>query len=113
MARVTGKQRASRIPLDYYKGYDTISRWKLGLSALALVLSLGWWVSGLAFGGRYGVRNSRGGRMRYTHGPVARVHATWEAQCDACHIPLTPISGSASWAGVLGDPKKSDQKCQN
>ena len=31
--RETGKQRATRIPLDYYKKADSLIRWRLGLSA--------------------------------------------------------------------------------
>jgi hypothetical protein len=91
-SRETGKQRAIRIPLDYFKRPDAMSRWKLRLTALALVLALGWWASGFV--------TSDDGRLRYSRGPVAAVHATWEANCEACHVPFAPIHG-ASWSTSL------------
>jgi hypothetical protein len=112
-ARETGKQRAARIPLDYYKHPDRLARWKLALTALATVAALGWWASGLALGGRDGLSSSNRGRLRYSHGPVARVHAAWDAKCDACHVPFTPISGGASWTRTLGaDTHAADARCQ-
>src|SRR5262245_43997681 len=104
--RETGKQRATRIPLDYYKQADPITRWKLGLSLVALVGALGWWAVGLAGSGA-------AGRLSYTHGPVARVHAAWDADCAACHVDFAPISGSASWTRSVGlDAKAGDAKCK-
>ena len=108
--RPTAKQRASGIPLDYYKQPDRLARWKIWLSAAAVIAAVGWWAAGWALG-RVGGRDLS--RMRYSHGPVARVHATWDAQCEACHVDFRPISGGATWAGALGaNTKASDQKCQ-
>ncbi len=99
--RMTGKQRAARIPLDYFKKPDRLLRWKMGLSVLALVLTFGWLASGLSFGGpRFLAENDRG-RLRYSHGPVARVHATWDAKCDACHAPFASINGE-EWSRKIG-----------
>jgi hypothetical protein len=104
--RKTAKQRVGGIPLDYYKQPDRLTRWKIGLSAAAVVVAVGWWASGWALAGR------GRGQLRYSHGPVARVHATWDAQCAACHVDFRPISGGASWAGALGvETKAGDAKC--
>jgi hypothetical protein len=88
-AKITGKQRAVRIPLDYYKHLDALTRWKLALAFLASVLALGWWFGGDAW--------SHGQTaLRVSHGPVAAVHATWEQRCEVCHVPFQPI-GSETW----------------
>ena len=41
--RTTGKQRAARIPLDYYKKPDGLGRVRFALVALAPIVALGWW----------------------------------------------------------------------
>ena len=106
--KITGKQRAVRIPLDYYKHRDPLTRWKLALALLAPALALGWW-----FGGDAWSRGQAG--LRASHGPVAAVHATWEQQCEACHVPFAPI-GPETWpaehlkrVGLAFE--RSDQKC--
>ncbi len=103
--RETGKQRAVRIPLDYFKQADGLTRWKLGLTALALVLALSWWASGFV--------TSDEGRLRYARGPVASVHATWEANCEACHAPFSPINGAHWSTPILGKAQESNSRCEN
>ena len=44
----TGKKRAVRIPLDYYKKPDLLASWRLVLSAAALLVAAGW-ASGLSW----------------------------------------------------------------
>lgn len=85
----TGKQRAARIPLDYYKKPDRLGRWKRGLGVLALLLAVGWPLAALVRGHR--------AELDYSRGPVAAVHATWDANCNACHVPFSPISGDAAF----------------
>src|SRR5947209_6574635 len=100
----TGKQRASRIPLDYFKRSNYVERWKLWLTGRALVLAVGWWASGWV--------SSDQGRMRYSRGPVADVHATWETECTVCHTPFKPIDASPkNWATTfLG--QSTAQRCE-
>jgi hypothetical protein len=100
----TGKQRASRIPLDYYKRPNALDRWKNGLAAVALVVPIGWVASGWL--------RSDGGQLAYSRGPVASVHATWEENCTACHTPFTPIGGNTWATPILGQVHTSDEKCQ-
>ncbi|MFO0952846.1 MAG: cytochrome c3 family protein [Isosphaeraceae bacterium] len=95
----TSKLRSVRIPLDYYKKPDFYTRWRNRLSVIAAALVLAWivtafWPSKLA-----------------THGPLARVHATWDEQCEKCHVPFTPINGSGWSASFVVDSRASDAKC--
>ena len=96
-----GKARASRIPLDYYKKDDAITRGKVALSGLAVLAAIGWWATGFTLGGSRGLYHSDSGRLRASHGPLARVHATWDARCEACHVPFRPITENA-WATTFG-----------
>lgn len=102
----TGKQRAQRIPLDYYKHPDNLGSMKaklgwLGL-AVPLVLLAGSWLKG-------------DGKTFYSRGPVSSVHATWDAKCDACHKPLTPLGDRtflSSLASAENTERVSDQSCK-
>jgi hypothetical protein len=100
----TGKQRAARIPLDYYKKPNRLERWTLWLGLAALLATGGWLAAGL-------LRDDRG-RGNYSRGPVAAVHAAWESNCTACHVPFTPINGP-TWASAWVDnPHASNQRCE-
>jgi hypothetical protein len=99
----TGKFRAARIPLDYFKQPDRLGRWRRRLLAIAVVLAVG--AVALAV-----VRPDRGAAF-VSRGPVAAVHATWDNNCEACHTPFRPVSGEA-WLGRTLDPHHSSaQKC--
>ncbi len=113
MARLSGKQRASRIPLDYFKKNDSLSRWKLWLTGLAVLVAIGWFATGFSWGGPGLVGESARGRLRYSHGPVSRVHAMWDAKCDACHVAFKPI-GQEAWTSSLGmNSKAADANCRS
>lgn len=86
------EQPMSPILLHYFKRPNAAARWKRWLVSVALVLPLGWLTAGWFQGDR--------GRLRYSRGPLAEVHATWDDQCAACHVAFTPINHSAS-AGLL------------
>jgi hypothetical protein len=103
-ARETGKQRASRIPLDYFKHPDGIVRVKGILTGIALVAAAAWCASGLLTGDQ--------GQVRYSHGPLAAVHATWDADCDTCHVPFSPISGGNLLSSVVAKPLPADSRCE-
>lgn len=96
----TGKQRAARIPLDYFKRPDRIQRVKLWLTGLAVLGALGWWAGNL-------VRSDQG-KLLYSRGPVASVHSTWDGECAACHVSFHPIGskiGMSRWLGHAGDER--------
>src|SRR5262249_60943800 len=105
--RETGKQRVIRIPLEYYKHRSPLDRWKLGLTGLAVIVSLGWWASGYVFPSK--------GDMKFSHGPVAWSHAAWEAKCETCHLPFSPINGN-DWAAAYmegGSARAGESLCKN
>jgi hypothetical protein len=104
-AQETGKQRAARMPLDYYKRPTRLERWKERLGALALLVTVAWLVGGL-------LRKDQG-ELRYSRGPVAHVHQTWEANCTACHEPFVPIQ-SDHWATTyVSAGREEGHRCQS
>lgn len=104
-AQETGKLRAARIPLDYYKKPNRLERWKGRFLALGVLAALLWW-------GASSLLRSDQGRSLYDRGPVAAVHATWEDKCDACHESFRPISTEALARSFAGAADAGDAKCQ-
>ncbi len=94
----TGKQRAARIPLDYFKHSDAMSRWKFYLSVTALALAVLYLGSGFLLGQR--------SESRYSHGPVHAVHQAWESQCEVCHVPFSPIKHD-NWLVAWSSPNQA------
>ena len=112
-SKQTGKQRAAPIPLDYFKTRDPLSKAKVNLTLLALVAAVVWWGIGLRPTRSHPLAESEWSRMRYSHGPVAEVHATWDSRCEACHLDFKPINAD-SWTAKVGvSPKISEKNCQN
>ena len=107
--RETGKQRKSRIPLDYYKRSDPLARVKKVLGWGAAVVAFAYLATGLLRGDS--------GRLSYSRGDVAAAHATWDANCAACHEPLSPVD-SNSWlkdfplTSWMVTQKATNMKCQ-
>jgi hypothetical protein len=109
----TGKQRRSRIELDYYKRRDALARWKIGLGLGAAALALGWIALAPLLSSGRGARVELFQWSRLASpGPVARAHALWESNCESCHTPFQPINGSR-WSPLNArNPHASDAKCQ-
>jgi predicted CXXCH cytochrome family protein len=105
--RETGKQRASRIPLDYYKRPNRMERWKGILALAALAICVGAAAAAWAF--------RDGGRPYLTRGPVAAVHAAWDNRCEACHADFRPMSKGSATARLLGSTDghgfDADERC--
>lgn len=107
--RESGKQRASRIPLDYFKTGNALDRWKSRLGWLALIIPL-WGAAGL-LSGRANVPGLS--ESAYSRGPVTTVHATWDKQCDACHDSFGALSPDATWtAKWFGTGELTEKHCQ-
>jgi hypothetical protein len=83
--RATGKSRSQRINIDYYRqeNWLTRSRGYLALAAAMLAVGYGLYVF------------TSGGPSHLSTGPVAMAHASFENDCQQCHLPFTPISGDA------------------
>ena len=108
----TGKALAARIPLDYHRRPNSVESWKRWLALLALVGAIAWVVVGFRFdAGRPALGDW--GRLQASRGPVADVHAAWESDCEACHIPFSPIRSGSWMADVFGHVASvSNTKCQ-
>lgn len=104
--QVTGKQRAARIPLNYYHTPDSLRIWQGRLGWLALALSLGWLGASLVCADHREQLDFYASRA-----PVAGVHQNWDASCSTCHTSFTPIS-SNSLGLFWADSKESTKKCQ-
>src|SRR5262249_34409443 len=98
--RETGKQRAARIPLDYYKRPNRMERWKSTLALLALLACVG------VTAGAWVLRD--GGKPYLTRGPVAVVHAAWDNKCEACHDGFQPMSKSNVLSAFFKTPGSHD-----
>ena len=115
---MTGKQRALRVPLTHHKRKDQLVRSRLTWTVVATIFAGGYFFMDM-------VPIKGLGEERYSHGPVATVHATWENECEACHIDFVPIRSDAwavkeGWLASLlpaeaGDQpaRASDKKCQS
>jgi hypothetical protein len=90
MSNLSGKQRASRIPLDYYKHPDRVVRTKRFLTLVLLAVTGVWVVSYFALAGSSTPLST----SRFSHGPVASVHAKFENDCGQCHVNFSFLSGS-------------------
>ena len=69
---------------DYFEQPHWIRRWKMWLSVLAILVAVGWGVADRVWAKKLAVY--------HTHGNVARVHAAWENDCEACHQPSSTAS---------------------
>jgi predicted CXXCH cytochrome family protein len=101
---VTGRQRASRIPLDYFKTPSLWERRKWIATVIVAVAAAAWWTGGILLGRQNAALHSPGG--------LASVHHTWESNCAACHEDFQPIrDDTVAIAWGSGTPQ-SDRKCQ-
>src|SRR5262245_45842926 len=97
MPLVEGKQRVSRIPLDYYKHPDSLVRWKSRLTWGLGLFTLLWIGSTFVFGDK-----SIFGERRFAHGALAAAHKAIENDCSACHPSF----------GLTADKTTVNEKCR-
>src|SRR4051812_1023659 len=99
------EQRVARVPLEPRPaGRDWLRRWTVWLSLGLPVLVLGGFALALS-------RDDGGATLTTPRAPVASVHATWDANCTACHEPFTPIRNTSWTPGLLGHGAVDNQKC--
>jgi Cytochrome c7 and related cytochrome c len=89
----TGKQRASRIPLDYYKTPDPVSSRKLFLTKLACLATLVWIFTLIPACAVPAAKKSPVGLDRFSHGPVCKMHQSIGYECSACHVNFPMLGG--------------------
>ena len=99
--RQTSRGKVSRIDRSYFhrpNGFLTARRW---LILACLGLGVGWAAWG-AFDAP----------LHHAPGPVATVHAKWENDCNACHVPFSPIKDS-TWLSTAATQQAMDGKCES
>lgn len=89
----TGKHRASRIPLDYYKQGDRMSRRKVWFTRLFMWATIGWTLIVFPACLISEAKKTPLGEERFSHGPVCRGHKNIGAECSACHVSF-PMLGA-------------------
>jgi len=99
----TGKRRAARIPPNYHRRQNGFEWGKVRLAWLAALLGIGWVGYALV---------ARDGAKIYSRGPVAKPHAIWDNNCQACHVNFTPISGEAAGMTRIAWHEGVTAKCQ-
>jgi predicted CXXCH cytochrome family protein len=99
---LSGKQRASRIPLRYFRAGR---KRKLVLCLIAGAVPLAVW--GLAW-----LRGGEFGAAAASPAPVHSVHAAWENQCSTCHAGTLEPTGSTNALRSWGIAGSGDHLCQ-
>lgn len=92
MPRESTKQRALRIPLDYYRALSWLARGKWLFSGAALLMAMGY---------AFWIVAAPGGREQASPAPLAAVHGAWNADCQACHTPGVPLRGDSGGLATL------------
>jgi hypothetical protein len=96
----TGKQKAARVPVDYIRRAGGLKWWLTGGLAAATALAL----AGLVVSGHW--------KAAASPGPLHAVHAAWENDCAACHLPLSPEAGDNAVGRSLGGTRPADALCR-
>jgi hypothetical protein len=94
------RDKAVRIERDYYHRRSPFQRLRWMLVAAAVAVGGAW----CAWGGFDPVRH-------HSPGPVAAVHARWESDCNACHVPFTPVK-DGTWLSTPETRAAMDAKCE-
>ncbi len=96
---LTGKDKAARVPLDYFRQprrgrrYAALAAFGIALVALIVSLASGSW------------------RSLASPGKLNMVHAAWENDCQVCHRPFTPTSSQNGLQKFLGTGEVGDELC--
>ncbi len=99
--RYTGKVRAKRITLHYFKQSHPWRSWKLILCTLAALLAGAWLL----------IYAARGDQRIYTSGPLSTAHAMLATDCGACHQPERSASGGFGRIETAFFRKATNEAC--
>src|ERR1041384_1007458 len=101
----TAEPQLARVPLEKPHPREWQRFWYWGLSFGLPILALGILLPGL-------FRSDGGQTLVSPKAPVSSVHATWDANCTACHDPVTPIQNGSWTASLVSHGQVSNAKCQ-
>ncbi len=96
LALESGKQRAGRLALDYYKHQG----WKPKSIAAVVVCVALTCVAAAMYAGR--------GQANFSPGPLSAAHAAWDQKCKACHTGLGSVGEQSAQTDVAA---ASCQQC--
>ena len=98
--RTTSRGQVSRIDRGYYKRTSALQRARRWLTVAGLLAGVAW----VAWGAIDQPRH-------HSPGPVAAVHARWERDCEACHVPLEPIK-DGTFLSTGATRVRADTRCE-
>lgn len=98
--RTTSRKQVSRIDRGYYTRKSPMRAWRSWLTAVGLIAAVGWCAWGAIDRNRH-----------HSPGAVAAAHARWERDCEACHVPLSPIKDN-TWLSTEATRAAMDAKCE-
>lgn len=96
----TSREHVSRINRAYFKQLSAFQATRRWLIIAGVVIGVGWCAWGAIDVPRH-----------YSPGPVAAVHAKWENDCNACHVPLSPIKDN-TWLTTAETRREVEAKCE-
>jgi predicted CXXCH cytochrome family protein len=106
MATPQPKPALAKLPPDAHVRSGFIERWRFRVAVTAVLVLAAWRLLDHSL---YALP----GATWHTPGPVAFVHAPWEADCGACHRPFTPLSDDNWLARATGTRRAADQQCRD
>lgn len=98
--RRSSRAQVSRIDRGYFHRRSRFQRARWWLIFACLTLGAIWTA--------WGVFDTR---LHHSPGDVTAVHATWENDCNACHVPFSPIKDN-TWLSTASTRKAMDAKCE-
>jgi hypothetical protein len=98
----TSKEKSARVDWGYHARPTPLARTRrvLWLAAAVLVVAPLTGLTAAAVVGRSPPQFS----LAASRGPLASPHAAWDAQCEACHTPFSPIGSDRWFDTLLGRP---------
>jgi len=99
--RQTSRGQVSRIDRSYFHRSNPLQIARRWLILACLGLGVGW--------AAWGAFDQP---LHHAPGPVAAVHAKWEQDCQACHVPFAPIKDN-TWLSTAATRHAMDAKCES
>ena len=96
----SSREHVSRIDRTYFQRPSRFQRIRRGLLLAAVVAGAAW-----------GAWAAFDVPRQIAPGPVAAVHAKWESDCSACHVPFAPIKDN-TWFSSAATRQAMDAKCE-
>ncbi len=96
----SSREQVSRIDRTYFQRPSRFQKIRRGLLLAALVAGAAW-----------GAWAAFDAPRQVATGPVAAVHAKWESDCSACHVPFTPIKDNTFFSSAA-TRQAMDTKCE-